>query len=410
MNTLQKALITAVLLSKGCLVAANESNGYTTSSGLKVIPLLDVKLEHNDNIGSYSSAENPDSSGMLEVKPGLVLESDRNGNQYQIAYQLVSGNYFDSDTDDYLDHMFTTNNFIKINQRAGIGLNYSYLSLHEDRGTGILAGDNLSTIATKPVKYVIHNVNLTHIYGSQNAQGRIESNVRYEQKTYKNYRNLTDPSFEALSTKYKDYDEFGGAVAFYYNIRPATDLLFEVDLANRHYKLKDPISSQSQDNLNTYYWVGAKWDITGKTLGKVRLGLQNKRYKNAESDDFNGFSWDLDLTWSPLNYSTVTLSASQRADDPDQGTSYITKTSFDAAWKHYWLTHFYSNISLGHINDNYSESSREDKLLETTIALGYELRDYVEISAGWRHENNDSSIATNNYKQNVWYLETNFIF
>ncbi|MGR5130750.1 outer membrane beta-barrel protein [Vibrio alfacsensis] len=410
MNTMKKTLITTAILSTSGWVMASESRVYITESGIKVTPLFEAKFENNDNLGRYSSAEQPESSNALIVTPGIVLESDRNGNQYQVAYQLSSGHYFDSDDDDYLDHVFATTNFVQVSPRSGIGLNYSYLRMHEARGTGLLAGDELSTIAKEPVKYALHNVNATHVYGAENAKGRIESNLRYEHKTYKNYRNLTMPGYAALSTKYKDFDEIAGGVAFYYDVLPATDLIFEIDLADRRYKLAAPTTGESQDNLNIYYLVGSEWDITGKTSGKVRLGMQNKQYKSRARTDFNGFSWDLDLTWQPLNHSKIEVSAAQRAEDPQQGTNYIKETRFDTAWQHYWLTNFYSNVSFSFIKDDYSESSRKDELLESSFAFGYQLRDYAEITTGWRNENNDSSIATNSYKQNVWYIATNLIF
>ncbi|MDD9174983.1 outer membrane beta-barrel protein [Aliivibrio sp. S2TY2] len=410
MKTLTKALITTTLLSASSGVYANEkSHGYITESGLKITPLFEMALENNDNIGRYSSSQQPESSDILRVKPGVVVESDRNGNQYQVLYQMDSGSYFNSHDDDYLDHLFMTNNFVQINQRSGIGFNYTYLYEHEERGTGIFAGDQFSTIASKPVEYSLHNANLTHVYGAENAKGRIESNLKYEKKTYQNYRNLSSPN-DVFSSKFNDYDEFGGGMAFYYNIRPATELLLEVDLADRRYRLSDPFNKQSQDDLNAYYLIGTKWDITGKTSGRLRLGLQNKKYKNHNTEDFNGFSWDLNVTWKPLDYSTINVSASQRAENPDQGANYINKTRFNGAWKHYWQTHFYSSINVALINDDYSSSSRQDDLVETALIFGYELRDYAEITAGWRYEDNDSSITTNTYTQNVWYIATSLIF
>lgn len=410
MNRTTKTLIAATILSASSGVYANvKSHGYITESGIKITPLFEMALENNDNIGRYSSSQQPESSNILRVKPGLMAESDRNGNQYQLLYQMDSGSYFDSHDDDYLDHLFTTNNFVQINQRSGIGFNYTYLYEHEERGTGIFAGDQFSTVASKPVEYSLHNANLTHVYGAEGAKGRIESHLKYEKKTYQNYRNLSSQN-DIYSSRFNDYAEFSGGIAFYYDVRPATELLLEVDLADRRYRLNDPVTQKTQDDLNAYYLVGTKWDITGKTSGKLRLGLQNKKYKNNTTEDFNGFSWDLNVTWKPLEHSTVNASASQRAENPDQGANYINKSRFNGSWKHYWQTHLYSNITLALTNDDYSGSSREDDLVETELALGYELRDYAEITAGWRYEDNDSSIATNTYTQNVWYIATSLLF
>ncbi|BCN25942.1 outer membrane beta-barrel protein [Vibrio alfacsensis] len=410
MSPLNKTLITLAIIGTSSAVIASESHGYITESGIKITPLFDIKLERNDNVGRYSKAEQPLTSNVLVIKPGIVLDSDRNGNQYKVAYQLISGTYSDSDDDDYLDHRFTTNNFVKINRRSGIRFNYSYLNLHEERGTGILAGDTLSTIAKEPVEYDLHNVNTTYIYGAEEAKGRLETTLKYQSKTYNNYRNIASPEFSTLSTKYKDYRDFGGAIAFYYDLRPATELLFDINLTDRRYKLGDPKTGQSQDNVDAYYLIGSKWNVTGKTTGMLRLGLQNKDYDYSGKKDFTGFSWDLNFNWKPLSYSAVYVSASQRAEDPQQGTNYIDKTRFDIAWQHYWMTHFYSRIGLNFIKEDYSESKRTDDLLESTLVFGYQLRDYAEIQAGWQYEDNSSSFESNTYTQNVWYLSTNFIF
>ncbi|MDD1792962.1 outer membrane beta-barrel protein [Enterovibrio sp. ZSDZ42] len=410
MNCPKKTLITVALLSYSSLAIANEDNGFSTESGIKVTPLFNAYLEHNDNVGRYSSSESPESSNALIVSPGIMFESDRNGNEYQIAYLLASGTYFDSDEDDFLDHTLTTNNFIQVSQRSGFGINYTYEKSHEARGTGILAGDELTTIATEPVRYALHNANVTHVYGAEDSTGRIESNLRYENKVYENYRDLTAPGFVALSTRFKDYDEVAGSLAFYYKVFPATDLLVEVDLADRQYKLGDPNNGQSQNNLDAYYLVGAKWDITGKTTGKLRLGIQDKNYEDETREDFNGFSWDLDLTWEPLTYSMISISAAQSAIDPDQGNNFINQTSFGASWKHFWLTNVYSDLALNSVDDDYSQSTREDDLIAASFNLGYEFREDTEIRVGWRYEDNDSSIETNRYSQNVWYLGTNLIF
>ncbi|RTZ17433.1 capsular biosynthesis protein CpsB [Vibrio aquaticus] len=390
--------------------AMKEGNGYVTDSGLKILPILDSRLEHNDNIGRYSDAESPESSTVLVIEPGIALQSDRGGNQYQVAYQLAAGSYFDSSDDNYVDHRFTTNNKVTLNTRNALRINYAFLYLHEERGSGILAGDGLSTIANEPVEYVIHNASLTHIFGSQEAMGRIETGLRIEDKKYKNYRNIENPQYSLISTKYKDYTEFGGNGAFYYRAFPTTSLLFEVDISERSYDLNDPVTSNSQDSLNVFYLTGATWDITGKTTGKLRFGLQDKSYDDSTKKDFTGFSWDLELEWKPLSYSTVTVAAAQRARDPEQGSNYVDETSFDGNWKHYWLNHLYTNASLQFVLDDYSESTRTDDLYRVGLYFGYELRDYVELSAGWRFEDNESSIDGNSYDQNVWYLSADMLF
>ncbi|GAB2649312.1 outer membrane beta-barrel protein [Vibrio panuliri] len=389
---------------------ANKSDGYITESGLKIVPLLDSNLEHVDNIGRFSDAEDPQSSTVFIIEPGVALQSDRNGNTYQLAYQLSSGTYFDSSDDNFIDHRLTSNNFIQLSRRHGVGLNYTFLNLHEERGSGLLAGDSLSTIADEPVKYSLHNLSATYVFGSKGAKGQIESNIRYENKRFKNYRDITLIGLTQVSTRYKDYDELGGGIAFYYRVSPVTQLLAEIDVADREYKLNDPETGRSQDNFDAYYYLGARWEMTGKTEGRLRVGLQDKSYQDSTKKDFDGLSWDLSLRWQPVDYSTVTLDGSLKAIDANQGFDSVDQTNISASWKHFWSSNYYTNSSIGLMMDDYSESSREDDLLKADLSIGYEIIDYVDLSSGWRYENNNSTINGNTYDQNVWYISANVIF
>lgn len=410
MKSPQNGIFVVIGFAMSFATSANEQSGYITESGIRVLPILESKIEHVDNIGRLSDAQKAQSSTVFVIEPGVVLSSDRNGNSYNVLYQLSSGHYFDSSDDNYIDHKLISNNSIQLSRRHAIGINYAYINSHQERGTGLLAGDELSTIADEPVRFSIHSASLTYAFGSQGAKGLIESNIKYENKRFDNYRDITLTNYSQLSTRYKDYDEFGGGLGFYYRLSPSTQLLTEFNLASRDYKLNDPETNQSQDNLDTYYYVGARWDLTGKTEGKFRVGLQDKNYEDKTKTDFDGVSWDLEFSWKPVNYSTFSLAAALRALDPYQGSDFVDRTSFEGDWKHFWVSNFYSKLALDYIQDDYSGSQREDELIRTDVSLGYELRQYMGIAMGWRQESNDSSIESNTYDQNVWYLSANLLF
>ncbi|OAJ95262.1 outer membrane beta-barrel protein [Vibrio bivalvicida] len=400
----------SLLTSCACYAAhANEERGYVTESGIRITPLFESSLEHNDNIGRFSSSQKPESSGVLVLEPGIAFESDRGGNEHLVAYQISSGTYFDSSDDNFLDHKFITNNFIRLNSKHGVSLNYNLLLLHEERGTGLSAGDSLSTVVTDPVEYLINDINSTYVYGSEGAKGRLELSLGYLDRSYKNYRDISNPNLAQLSTKYKDFDEVSGGSAFYYRVMPATQALFEIELVKRNYDLADPATTRSQDSLDQFYMIGSKWDMSGKTTGKLRLGLQNKDYEDSQKDQFTGFSWDVDLTWNPLEHSQVTLLGGQRVRDPEQGRNYVKDKFLTSGWKHHWKSNFYSDIELLLRNSDYSSSNRDDDFYSNRLALGYTLNDITDLVLGWKYERVNSTINENSYKQNVWYLSVNLV-
>ncbi len=391
------------------IVYAEGNQGYRTESGLTIIPIFDTKLEYNDNIGRYSEEIAPESSYLLDVSPGILLESDRGGNLYSVGYQLSSGTYFDSRDDDYLDHNFYTKNFVRYNIRHGMEFNYQYKRDHQERGTGIFAGDEFSTRALNPVEYQQHNLDLKYIYGADGARGKIEAKAIYTDREYLNYRFLTGTD-EPFSTSYKDYSQVGGGLAFYYRRSDTTSLFAEIDANERHYERE--FNGRIQDSLNLFYFLGGKWDLTGVTTGTIRLGMQDKDYKDPDSKDFQGFSWNVKLNWKPAEYSSINFSGGQRARDPDQGVNsqYIQSTLLNADWKHYWQYNIFSMLTLASIHDVYSASDREDDKVRASVGVGYRIRKDFEALLRWQYEEKDSNVPNKSYTQNAYGLAATYRF
>jgi hypothetical protein len=382
-------------------VLALESNGYTTESGLTVLPLLESSLKYDDN---YTRTSDAQSSSIFDIKPGVALESDRNGNQYRVAYQMDAGFYSNTSDDNYLDHTFATNNFVRVNSRNGIGFNYAFLMQHDTRGSGIASGDALVASLTSPVEYKTHTASATYVYGADTAKGRVEATIDFEDRTYTNYRGSA-----VLDTTFEDYTQFGGDVAFYAQVFPATKLLLQVDYNDRAYT-KNARNGNSQDYTDIYYFTGATWDVTGKTNGKLRLGLQDKQFDDSTREDRDSFSWDLTLDWSPIEYSTLTVEGGLRNEDAESEEGDLDATRIELSWKHYWLHNVYSDIGVGYNHKDYNSVTRTDETSRAKIMAGYEIYDLVDLSLGWSGQDNESDSVGYTYKQNVWSINANFVF
>jgi hypothetical protein len=390
------------------LSQAVEPTPYITESGIEVQPVLAASYQYNDNITHVSEAEIPISSPLLEVTPGLALKAERGENIYELKYALTSGTYSDSSGDNYLDHQFASNNFFRFNLRHALQLDYSYFYLHEDRGIGLAAGDVNSTEISEPLRYDSHHINSIYVYGAEEAKGRIEASIGFSNRTYKNYRNITGIN-AYQSSRFNDFDEMRYDLIFFYNIFSTSDLIFEIEKLDRRYDYVFETSIE-QDSDTHFLYAGAQWDITGKTKGSVKLGYQDKQFKDSRRKDFGGFSWRVALEWTPSEYSTVIFTTSQVAKDPDQAGDYVDEKRYQASWKHYWLPLIYTNFNLAKIDEDYTGDVRTEDTIKTAVTLGYEMKEWVELSASWKTEEKESSKATYSYDQDIWSIDANIAF
>ena len=380
-------------------IAAVTPNPYVTESGIEITPFLGVSLEHNDNITNERESGNKISSMLLELQPSILVEAERGRNIYFSRYTLTTGDYFGSSDDNYLDHELALGGAWNINLRNNVSLDYELNYLHDERGSGISEGvGNSINGFNEPIEYLENQIEAKYVYGSGNARGRIEGTVAYYDKSYKNFRNVT---------QFRDYTENRYGAAFYYKVAPNTSLLFNIKHDDREYDTITP-GQASLDNNATYYYIGAEWNITGKTTGTAKLGLQDKDFSDNNREDFSGTSWDIGIDWSPRKYSTLRLDTLQQAKDPEQAGDYIEETSYSISWNHFWRERLSTNLSYTNSDESYVGITREDDTDIWGIAAIYDIRRWISITLGWDYSDKTSSQDNIGYEQQIWYLTTTF--
>ncbi|MGF1760313.1 outer membrane beta-barrel protein [Photobacterium sagamiensis] len=388
-----------LILFSQTTMAAVIPNPYVTDSGIEVTPFFAVSFGHNDNITSEKESRNKISSMLLEMEPSVMAMAEHGDSIYSTSYTLTNGSYFDSSADNYLDHNLDLASIWHINLRNSLMLNYELSSLHEPRGSGISEGISSSTENfDEPIQYVTNHLNATYIYGAEGAKGRLEGSIGWYDESYKNFRN---------TTQFNDYNESRYDAAFYYQLTSTTDLLLNIKKEDRRYDKIAP-EQASQDNDTMYYYIGAEWDITGKTTGTARLGLQDKQFKDSSREDFDGASWDIGITWSPKRYSILNLDTSQTARDPDQDGDYIEETIYTLGWHHFWRERFTTNVSYSNADENYTGVSRKDKTDIWSVSASYDMRRWLSITLGWDFTDKTSSQANIGHEQQIWYLTALF--
>ncbi|MCE2595103.1 outer membrane beta-barrel protein [Motilimonas cestriensis] len=392
--------VSSVCFSLAALVATSAvaqvtPNPYVTESGIEVLPFVNAELKHDDNV--TNAASNEQSSWASVIDPGVMVKLNPGNNEYILLYRLSKGSFFSSHNDDYTDHNLRLSGDWEFNDRNRAGLVYDFNATHEARGTGI--SDGAGNAIDEVIRYKTNYINASYGFGGMQATGRFKFNLGYFDQSYSNYRSIT---------QYRDFDEMRYGGAFYYRVAPKTSLIFELLKNDKRYDTTDT-SGVSRDSDDHFAYVGATWDTTATVTGIAKVGYQNKDFKESGRKSFDGFSWDIGLTWQAKEYSKFDIGTRHKAKDPDQLGDYIEESYYRAAWEHYWLERFSSNVSWSYIQDDYTGSARKDDTDEYQIALNYDIRRWLNLGMGYRVTEKDSTAANIGYDKNVFFISVNMV-
>lgn len=376
--------------------------GYDLGGGLTIGPgylqpgvKLDTQYDDNltysatDKIGTFAGIITPHLSYVI---PGRKLKINVESN-------LEAGFYEASSIDDYLDARIYGSADYQPTSRIYSQLAAEFRKSHDGRGTGRAQG-GLGITQTSPDEWHRWGIGGKFGYGALTAKGRVELEGEYISKRYDNNRSLTFV---------RDLDELNGTARFFYRFRPKTYLLFETRASQTIYQ-EDAPGLPTLDSLTTRQLFGVTWLATYKTTGFLKLGRINKNYSSGQRADDQAFTWEIGVDWKPRTYSTVSLKTDQDFVETNGTGNAGDRRQVSLSWNHNWRTRLSTNLELLYGQETYAPDPRQDEFYETSAKVKYDFRRWLNLEAGYRFSNLDSTEDTFSYDQNVFEFTADFTF
>ncbi|GGI98721.1 hypothetical protein GCM10007978_40660 [Shewanella hanedai] len=361
--------VTAALcgLSFSGAALAIEPAGHTTESGVVITPLLDTGLKYDDNI--FSQSNNETSSSIYTLAPSVNFLLDDGVNQYQLDAAFESGTYLDSSDDNYLTGNLAASTHLEASSSSRFDVSLMANWDSEERGTGLSEGTGDSI--TEPLTFVEQTVAATYEYGAMSSSARVAFDAKYYNKDYTNYAEITE---------FNNYDSLYLGSTFFYTTNASTDAFIELSRdAIRYDKLKT--NTVSRDSDDYFALAGVTWEATALTSGSVKLGYQHKAFTSSGREDFSGLSWNAEVTWQPLTYSSFMLTTSRMARDPNTEGDYIDATLYGVNWTHDWSEMVSTNLGANYTQEDYKgNTNRQDETFSLNASVDVELRRWLGVS------------------------------
>lgn len=358
---------------------ALEPQGIRLGDAVVFTPTLSLAGRYDDNFRAVEN--NAESSFISRLSPSFVFGVEGAKSAYELTYRAESDTFYSSPEDDNTDHHLTLNAGYEFNARHRLALDLGYHKVEETASEEQHLDNDRSTIS---------NVGGVYTFGARSARAQVDIAADYQELRFQNADHVNadrERNTTALSS------------TLYYALVPKTKALVET----RH-TLFDYLSNQNLDSQNTAVLGGISWDATAKTNGSFRVGGERKTFDNGNQPDLSGSLWELGATWKPRTYSVFDLTARQGIDEGSSGASAIEAQSATLSWKHQWRERFSSDFSYTWSNEQYENVEREDRLERIGIGATYKMNRWLDLKAGYKHTENDSSAAGESYRRNLFEL------
>lgn len=358
-------------------------------NGIFVYPAALVGLGYNDNV--LGTTVNRTSSSLWVLQPGVVTEFKTHGDRYTLSYLGNYGRYASSSADDYNYHEFwmAADNYFTSRTRLGWGV--GYLERSDPRGS------TNRVSSSEPDRWHAPVVRALGIYGAPGAIGRIELETSWMQKRYENNRAFTETA---------DVDQTMVAGRFYYRFLPRTSALVEVRNTWSTYVATNAFPG---DNADTRLYAGLTWEATAKTSGTFKIGRAYKSFSNAALSESSLSSWEGNVRWSPLTYSTFDLATSRTPTDTTGVGNFLTNTGTSLTWTHKWASYISSRVSAGILKTEYAADPRKDDTRNYGVGFFTELGYRTRLGLDWGYTNRNSNQDLFDFKRNVVMATLEFV-
>ncbi len=358
-----------------------------------VVPVLSLDQRYDDNI--FSQPEDEKESWVTVLTPSVTAQADLGTVAVELGYQHTAGFYESSSDDNFNDDKVNGLVSWELNHRNQLDVSATYNDAHEDRGSGFTQGAGALSIE-EPDTFEELTYDAKYTFGSETSTGRLVLNLTDYSKEYTNHRD---------STRGRDRDDLTAGATFYWRVGGATDVLLEAKQTDIDY-VKDPAvvvgDFDTLDSTTTKYLVGVTWEATAKTTGIVKVGQAKKDFDDNDRNDFSGSSWEAEVQWSPLTYSTLSLNTSREPRETNGVGSFIDAETYGVSWQHSWTNRLSSNVYYNFSDEVYkgAAAKREDEITSYGLRVDYNMRRWLDLGFSVGYSEKDSTGEAFEFKRN----------
>lgn len=421
-NCLLRTSVCAALLTGGTLAHAVEARLYQLGDGGAIAPHLSIEIGSDNNV--LRQNEGSDASTYVRLEPTLrYLVQQRNNRltfRYSGDYYLYGEDYcleprdadcpngspqYDKAT--YDDHTFSVQGFLEVSRKLRITANLQQAIVHQPLGTGLSANAGYLSSLTEPDSYANTLLRAEMSYGAPLARGELRFGLTHTQRKFNGNADLSEKSFQPSGT-------------VLYRIGNKTQLFAGIS--------QSTVSGGNSERDISRQFAGITVDASAITSGSFQLNNVKENFGGNRSD-LEYVGWDLEVSWKPRRYSTITVSGGRETsrglfnlDDPTvstvRGQDIGLTTNLGVDWQHFWKDRFSTDVGLqwnknkglGENSTGILGSDSDDLTTKLRLEGNYNIRRWLDLGAFVVSDVRDGQNANRDYQRTLVGLTANGTF
>ncbi len=377
------------LLCLGAVSVANavEPRTYQLGDGGAVAPHL--RLEFGNDNNPLRSVNGSQEAMYLRLQPSVRYLVQRRNNRLVLGYQGNYYQYFEEycqgqgldrpgdclqgsptfDKASYQNHTLSLGGFLEISRRLRATLSLAQIIDHQPLGTGQSGNVNVLNSLTSPDAWNSQSARAELSYGAERARGEVRVGLSVGNREFDSERsiNTDDLNERAVSPD----------VRVLYRIGTRTQLFAGLGASEVR-------GGNSERNISRQIF-GAEFDASSITSGSITFSNVTEDFRQANRRDLEYIGWNVELTWRPRRYSTVTVGGGRETERGLFNDNIGLTTRIDTQWVHYWRERFSTRVEVGlNFNEDVDQFSSEtsgakDDALSFRLEGNYNLRRWLDV-------------------------------
>ena len=361
------------------------------------LPSIGVRFVFDSN--TYDSSTVPIESWIGVVAPAMLLSTAPGPRRYELLYKGEYGRFFADSADNYADHVLGGAAQFQFGERGQVELAAATEKGHRDRGSYQTDGIDPTSpfFPSEPDKFDRDKWGGKLHYGAEGNRGRLRFAFGGSQLDYTNNRERT---------RFLNYETLSASAGLSLLFHQRTAVVLDAVFTDITYENERPVEA-SRESEDWRFLLGLTWEATAKTTGSIRLGIQRRQFDDAARAQISNPSWEVDVRWSPRQYSHFDFASSRRNEETFGEGAFIDISAYKVAWTHEWSRGWESIISWARRDTEFVGSLRDQDLNEISLGLRYRQGRLLSWEAGYARRSRDSSLSNLVYDGDMFSIGVN---